>query len=78
MRVLHDSAPAAAQYLAELVSGTLKQRPSGPRIDAAKYIIDQVEGKPRQKVEAALEQGLVIRLEQVEPLQSGKELPKPE
>ena len=54
MDIMIKSAPEAAQYLFDVVSGAIPSRKvSYSRIDCAKYIIDQVHGKAPSKVQVS-------------------------
>ncbi len=48
--ILKEAAPYCAHYLYNCII-TKKLKPSWPKIDVAKYIIDQVEGKARIRAE---------------------------
>lgn len=47
---MHEAAPEAARFLADVTRGNIK-KPDPKRIDAAKYIYDQVNGKAKQAIE---------------------------
>ena len=58
MDIMVKSAPEAAQYLFDVVSGAIPSRKvSYSRIDCAKYIIDQVHGKAPSKVQVSSPDG---------------------
>ena len=58
MDIMIKSAPEAAQYLFDVVSGAIPSRKvSYSRIDCAKYIIDQVHGKAPSKVQVSTPNG---------------------
>ena len=61
MDIMVKSAPEAAQYLFDVVSGAIPSRKvSYSRIDCAKYIIDQVHGKAPSKVQVSTPNGQAL------------------
>lgn len=47
---LHEAAPAAAAYISKVASGKAK-RPGAIRLEACRYVYDQVNGKPKLRQE---------------------------
>jgi hypothetical protein len=57
--ILHNGAPFAAKYLIDVIKGEIKgaKKPSQPRIEASKYVINQVLGTPKQKIDITTPNG---------------------
>lgn len=48
--IIQDTAPVAARYLQSIIEGTEK-RPSWPRIECCKYVVDQALGRAKVRTE---------------------------